>query len=276
MLFLCFFKNFDYYNLNLDYIIFYFFWQGLGSILFFFSIIFNFYNISSCFNFVVFTSIFIKIGVFPFHLFPFYWSKLRSLLIVSFLVTFQKIPLYILINFIYSNIINFFLIFTIFVGCFFIFKSQNLKYLIISSSIYRTFWFMIIIIFSVFFFFLFYIFYRLVMNLSFLINTSFAFLKKNIVIVFSIFWFLIGLPPFSMFFFKFYLLELFFNISLVFLLSFWLGSFLALVFYFKFFYFNVFNIVPFYKSALKSTFSNLIFLIRLIWIFIFFFWIKLN
>lgn len=255
-------------------IIYYFFIQRLGSIIFFLCCRGIFENLISFVDWIICLSLVIKIGIFPFHFWVFKFGQVRGLFHLFLLLTIQKLPLFFLTKNFYCQFFVEFLFVRLVIGSFFIFIAKNFKELCISSSIYSRIWFYVFLLYSNIMFLFNYGFYSLFMILSRLYYNNISILKSNKLVISILFFFLAGFPPFSLFFCKFYSMSYLFNLSSIFFFSLWIFSFMSLVFYFLFFYKNCLNINYLYDFYDK--FKKRYLLIFLFSIYIFIFWVKLS
>lgn len=253
-----------------DLVLFYFLIQSIASIFllrdFFFSEDFFIFNS----DLIFLVSILIKLGIFPF----FYWiykvSNFFNFYTLVLVLTIQKIPFF---SFFFSSInsnLIYILLFSFITGSILVFYSSNFIFLMVSSSIRARFW--IFYIYSIrFFFFLIYFFvYSFFLYLLFnnyLIESKIGF---NLYFNITLFMFLLGLPPLSLFFFKLYLINFFllntgnFEISV-----FWLFRLISLFGYigyrFKRFYTNI----DLYFLSTKLDLKIYFFFLSLIFFFLF-------
>lgn len=214
-------------------------------------------------------SISLKISIFPFQ---FWRIKFRNVLnweTFWLFITLQKIPVLFFLFQVTNNIINFRLWLCLISGTIIILFSQTLNDLIISSSLYSIFWLNFIFDYSVRYFFYFNIYYF--SCLYFILYPS-----KNVgepALWGSIF--LLGLPPLSLFFFKFdVLIFALFKLSISEFLLVWLFTFFSVFGYLKHF-FNLF----FFKISLylkNENFTKIIsfFYLRVCYSLFFFLYLK--
>lgn len=255
-------------------IIYYFFIQSLGSVVFFLSFRGLFENLINFSDWVICLSLSIKMGIFPFHFWVYKFGSASNVLHLFLLLTIQKLPLFFLLKNFYSQIILNLLFVSLILGSLLIFLSNKFKDLVISSSIYSRIWFYIFLLYSNFIFLFRFLFYRLAMIIVGLYYNSISIFKTNKFIVSILLFLLAGFPPFSLFFCKFYRMYYLFYLSKTFFFFLWLLSFLALAFYFIFFYFNLVQLDYIYKFFRK--FKKRYFLIFFFSIYIFLFWVKLS
>lgn len=244
---------------NFNQCLFYFIIQSIGSMLFLLCFLLT---QELYLDFFLVLSIFFKLGLSPFHFWFYKLIYFLPLVGVVFLLTFQKLPLFFLLSE-FSNL--FFwsgLILNLVVGGFFLYFSNRVMELLASSSIYITFWLLLfyLINFSFFFFFILIYFFYIFLFLRG-VFFSHKLIKKNVV---SSIVFLMGLPPFLLFFFKFYGV-LFVRTELNFLFwVLWIFTFLPVVCYFKFFlsYFEDFKLLYLSdkSSVVRSNLKNFFFI----------------
>lgn len=123
---------------NFNSLIFYFFWQRIGSIIFFLSI--YLFDIKSGFYLIfILIALIFKIGLYPFHFFPFKWASFVSLMPIFLLLRFQKLPMYLLISSLGSDFYILVVFFVSLISLLFLFVRMDFKELLVSSSMYRTF-----------------------------------------------------------------------------------------------------------------------------------------
>lgn len=253
-----------------DLVLFYFLIQSIASIFllrdFFFSEDFFIFNS----DLIFLVSILIKLGIFPF----FYWiykvSNFFNFYSLVLVLTIQKIPFF---SFFFSSInsnLIYILLFSFITGSILVFYSSNFIFLMVSSSIRARFW--IFYIYSIrFFFFLIYFFvYSFFLYLLFnnyLIESKIGF---NLYFNITLFMFLLGLPPLSLFFFKLYLINFFLlNTGNFEIFVFWLFRLISLFGYigyrFKRFYTNI----DLYFLSTKLDLKIYFFFLSLIFFFLF-------
>lgn len=218
---------------------YYFLMQSLGRVLFLCSLqckhLFSLHR-----DIIFFISLRLKLGIFPIFFWILYLGSSLGLFILFLIVTFQKIPILIILFLINYDILMRILLFSYLFGSFFIFFSSNLNLVLICSSISSTFWVYILFLNNLNIYFTFFCFYTSIFLRVMFFKHSFKENKSSIIIV-SLFLFLSGFPPFSLFFFKFYLSRwVFFEISFLNFVLFWIFGFFCLLSYIKFFYFNFF------------------------------------
>lgn len=228
---------------------FYFIVQSFCSMILIFCSIYNFFNLDIKIFSVA--CIFFKIGLFPFHNWLFKLGYFCDYLILYYLVTLQKIPLFFLLNLDFNNFSFLFLCFNILIGSVMIFFSFNINNLIISSSIYVTI-ILVLLLFYKFSYFLFFVLNYFIFIFFLLKERKILFLFNNsskfsLILIIS-FLFVLGLPPLRFFFFKYNLVLFIINTcNCSFFLIFWFSGFLSFVSYLNYFFFNYFKTLNIYK-----------------------------
>lgn len=255
--------NIDLYGEIKEFGLYYFLIQSLGRLLFLWGNGVRIY-IREFLDSIVFSfAIILKVGIFPL----FFWilklgSSLRSYFLVLIL-SLQKVPMFFLLFQRNFSFILFLLLFSFFFGRIFIFFFKDFKLILVSSSISTSFW--------IFWFFSHRVWIFLTFNILYFMTLYF--LVRKIEDNFNVDWlkmclfvFLSGLPPFSLFFFKFFLFSLIFELHVSLLFILWVVRFFRLVGYLKFFYFNFFSYNFFYLHN-KFLFTNISFFYLRIFIF---------
>lgn len=184
---------------------------------------------------IIILSIFFKLGLFPFQIWFFRLIPYLPFLPLFLILTFQKLPLFLFLcnNAGFLTRLLFFL--NLIIGSIFLFFRKDFVIILGRSSIYATFW-----MFSLYFcsFFIFLVFLINYFFFFFILVKDGQFLKwnrKNFLIYFLALTFLIGYPPFRMFFFKLYGLFLLRLSPLSLLFFVWIFTFIAVISYFYFF-----------------------------------------
>lgn len=247
--------------------IYYFCIQSLGSFLFLLSI---FSNFSTQFHyrceFLLIFSILIKIGIFPLHSWAYKISAGIRIVPFFILITTQKIPIFIILFSCNRILVIRILIINIIMGAIYTYFRERIEYLLLSSSIYITIWFYIIFYASSLMFFIIFIFYRIYLWFL-LINSSspWGYLSTNALIFAR---FIMGMPPFRVFFLKFYSFSSIFSlISPFYIVLCWLVAFFSLIRYLKFFLIRSFS-YSFNSNTVKTryqyTFFFFLFIRRLL------------
>lgn len=242
--------------------LFYFFVQSLGSFLFVIRFLLSQYSFISRRLFGL--SLILKIGLFPMHFWVFKFSLLLELVPFILFITWQKVPFFFIIFNFFSDFIFILLIINTFIGSIIIWISKSFKSLLVSSSIYSSFWIFILFFYSVnsiFFFFSVYSFFFLSLNyLGNKINFILDF-RHLFYLLFLIF--LLGLPPFRLFFYKIILSSvLIFEFRLIEILLFWISAFFSLFGYVKLLYRSFFSNFVHYINNEKIFFFKSFFYIR--------------
>lgn len=255
--------------------IYYFILQSLGRLIFLLRI--NSKDLGFLLGDWIFIfSIFLKIGLFPFFFWVYKLGECSGYIITFFILTFQKIPLFIILFFNFRNNILFLIFFSFIFGSFMIYFSFNYLFLFISSSISSSFWVYLIFLDNFYLFSIFFLIYTfsLFLFFFFLESRNFSLLSYGEFLLLTvIFIFLVGLPPMRLFFFKFNI-SFFFGLGLgsLELLLFWFLRLVSLFGYTKFFFsYFVMNEILYLKnefwiSKISFFYFNLIFfLCFLIW-----------
>lgn len=251
----------NYYQL-----LFYFMIQSLGSIVFLTIVFISFFSFESHIQFLAVLSVILKIGVYPFYSWVLGISSWISSYLIGLLLRMQKIPLFFLMFNFNSHWLLILLCVNLIFGSLIILKSKFITSIIIFSSIYRTFWFFCCRILDYKAFIIFLIQYLFLVY--WLLKENSLSPQRNIYLIF-ISMFLIGIPPLSFFFFKFYSIRLIlleFSYYLFFIL--WLSTFVSFVGYLTFFFKSFVVNFNLYKEINKSHLLIFLFGSRL---FIFFF-----
>lgn len=210
--------------------LYYFIVQTLGSIIFLLSGL-GWFQVRE----ILIISVFFKLGLFPFQIWFFNLISYLPGLSLFLILSFQKLPLFLFLCNNFRTLVLLLFLLNLVIGSIFLFFSKNFVTILGSSSIYSTFWiftlyFWNFLLFSFFilrYFFFFFILSKDSQNLKWK-SRSFFFYFISLI-------FLIGYPPFSMFFFKLYGLILLGQGSLFILFLVWIFTFLAVISYFYFF-----------------------------------------
>lgn len=227
--------------------------QSLGSMIFVMGSLIS--NILSdlVISFFLFFSLSIKIGLFPFH--NWFFKICSSITNFSFclLLRYQKFPFFFILSWLDESLLFILLFSNIVFGSIMLFFSQDIVNLLISSSIYFNFWGYFIVTSN---FYLgrlyFFIYYLFLINL----NLSFRYFNQDFNSYSSFIWFIfilfsLGLPPVSIFFFKFYVLDFYlYSLNYLFFILFWAFTFFRVVSYFFF----LFKMVLFFQKLIKNFF----------------------
>lgn len=215
-----------------DVIIYYFLLQSLGSFVFYLSLI---YGDNTFTYFLKYSAMLLKMGVFPFHFWVYKFSSSVHPLIFSYLLTLQKIPPMLVIFMMYSDGLAAICIVCMAIGSIFIYFSKNLKELIISSSIYMTYWNLLGHIHSIPLFIILYSGYTFIICYL-ILHITYKDPKEYKRITWAVFLrFFIGIPPFRIFFMKWLSLVLVIptmrNWNVIFI---WLFVFITLIGYIRY------------------------------------------
>ena len=192
-------------------------------------------------NSLIIIFILLKIGLPPFHWWVIDFLKINNWLNFYYLITIQKIRLFIIsFYFIFEKIIFLmFIILSIIIRRVIIYFFNNLINILLFSSIIHRSWLFSSLFFSFKLWFIYFIFYILILFILvvFLKNSNyFYFSQWQSSIKWGLFFILIGLPPFSIFIIKWrisiFIIKWRISIFIIFLSI----SFLSLYIYFKFVY----------------------------------------
>lgn len=207
---------------NKKIIFFYYLIQLIASFIILFSIIINFFLIFNIYSILIISSLIIKLRIPPFHFWLPLIAKYLPWNILLIIITIQKIIPFYIISFIIINKILFYLIIILssIIPPFIIFSITNFKTLIRYSSINHSSWIILLIYIKSFIWIKYFILYsfinisRLIIFNLFNININinynlFNHWKFNLLIITIIFT-IAGLPPFSLFYIKWY--RIFFSI----------------------------------------------------------------
>lgn len=208
--------------------LFYFIIQATGSILFLISI-----RIET--RVIMIISIIIKLGIWPFHNWFIKLLNFTPLLSIIAIITIQKIPLTMLIIEIERKTLLLILYLNIIIGLKIINeRKRNLANLLGGSSIYITLWIFIIFLSRTIIFLIMFLIYTIHVRVGCYLlkrrnfsNTS----DKKALIIITITYF-IGLPPFSIFFLKYFSLIFLSKIGLTIFLLIWILTYAARFIYF--------------------------------------------
>lgn len=233
-------KTFSSKQDRLNYLVFYFLIQSRASILFLSN--FCFRDWGSIFNVdnIFLLSLVLKIGLFPLFFWVFRIREALRFLGLFLLLTFQKVPLLIGLFCCDSPILFYVLLLSLISGSLILFFSPRFISIILRSSISYRFIIFLLFIYSFKFFIFFFLTYRFFVFIALNFFFEKDFLSDRV--LFLVFSFFMGLPPLSLFFFK-YLFR--FEIVSLFgyseLLLFWACRLLRLVGYLKFFYYSFYE-----------------------------------
>lgn len=228
------------YKEDINTIMYYFLLQSLGSFAFLVSLI----NLVNPF----FSSILIagamvaKAGIFPLSFWFYKVSKVLRNNSFIFLLTIQKIPSFIIIFSNRRKIFLYMFVLNLILGSLFLFFRKEMKDCLVSSSIYITYWNFIIFTCSTYIFYFFYLAYRSTIYFGLKLSSYFSIFQQSYSVtgVLLLMFFLIGLPPFRIFFLKFYFLRFACHLlRWVHLTLIWVFSFLCIIGYFNLFFKNL-------------------------------------
>lgn len=245
-----------FYLENFARILYYFLVQRLGSFIMLFYLIFRDQR-SSSFSIVFIVALALKLGFFPFQFWFYNVSSAFTIFSFFILLTWQKVPgMVVLFNSYREALLILFVINGVF-GSAIVFFSSNLVSLLVSSSIYIGYWNMVIYCFYPSIFFYFYVFYVATLALGFFCCSpyfsSYVY-RRFLVLAF----FLIGLPPFNIFFMKIFFMSLISNCLSSGLLFYILGiSFTCIIGYFRVFSKNLL-----YMCNVECSENNTLFLLK--------------
>lgn len=180
----------------------------------------------------------IKMGIVPFQFWSYKISNYLSSFNIFIILNLQKIPLIIFLVNYNLNIILPILLVNIVVGALFLSSRNNFLDVIVRSRICFFNWLIFIILWTAWGFVLFFVKYLLFNVILLQIKDFTGFSRKNLFFNFKLLFllvFILGLPPFIYFFYKFYIISITIKVGGVSLFTFlWLFSFLCLVSYFNF------------------------------------------
>lgn len=215
-----------------------------------------------------------KLGAVPFHFWIYQICEYLNFFRLFIILNFQKVPLIFLVFSYNFNLIFIFLVFNMLVGCYFLFSSNKLINFLVRSRICFINWIIFIFFWRMVGFFIFLIKY-FIFNYVFLSLKKFIFYYEyGLFFFFKLFFlrlFLVGFPPMSFFYFKFYLINfLMANRNIIVILLIWFFSFLCLLSYFNFFFFNFFKLLNYYNTKNFIFFFDAVYLVFFLFSFIFF------
>ena len=241
--------------------LYYFIFQSLGRILFLLSFRFK-EHFSWMRELFFFSSIFLKIGLFPFFFWVYNFGSYSSNLRIYFILTLQKLPIFLILFRNFSRFTLYGILFSFVFGSIIIFFRTSYVNVFISSSISSSLWVFLIFLDNLFLFFIFFLSYSLFLFLFFVyldLGASSLVSYSEFLMLIPVFIFLSGLPPIRLFFFKVevsWLIYYFFS-SIEFFI-FWILRFLALLgylsFFFSRFFFNKFLYLKHDYGTLKISF----------------------
>jgi NADH:ubiquinone oxidoreductase subunit 2 (subunit N) len=190
---------------------------------------------------IIILFIIFKIGLPPFHFWVIDFLKINNWIVFFYLITIQKISLFILLSyFLFERItiirISLIRIIISIIRTFFI---NSLFYILFYSSIIHSSWIVLRIFFSIKVWLIYFLLYSFLLLIIILLikNHNLFFITQNLFsIKWCVFWVLIGLPPFSIFLIKWRISIFLIKWRLLFFLIILLTSFLRLYIYFKVIY----------------------------------------
>lgn len=181
--------------------------QSIGSLMFITGSILVRGQESFIFQIYMIIGLLIKIGIFPFHRWVYNLCASIPIILVALLLTIQKIPVLLLLTYIKLEASYSIITLRSIFGSLFLIYRENIRELIVSSSLYFTFWVWVIFQLRSIWFMVIYILYAIrtiiVLGASENINKGIIESSEKLNIVISII-FLVGIPPIRMFFFKAY------------------------------------------------------------------------
>lgn len=179
--------------------------QTLGRLVFFARVCLEFSSNSEFAELILIASLSAKMGIFPFHSWIFQIESFINKISMTLILSTQKIPIIIILGRTSSRGGTIIITLTALAGSFILIRSKNLTDLVVSSSIYFTFWSWNLWIVGMKVFLTRYIIYTvftlILMKMGEYAEKGFRDINlKRAVVLSSLF--LIGLPPARMFFFK--------------------------------------------------------------------------
>lgn len=181
--------------------------QSIGSLVFITGSILVRGQESFIFQIYMIIGLLIKIGIFPFHRWVYNLCASIPIILVALLLTIQKIPVLLLLTYIKLEASYSIITLRSIFGSLFLIYRENIREVIVSSSLYFTFWVWVIFQLRSIWFMVMYILYAIrtiiVLGASENINKGTIESSEKLNIVISII-FLVGIPPIRMFFFKAY------------------------------------------------------------------------
>lgn len=254
-----------------DRVIYYFFIQSTGSLIYL-----RLSSFLRCFTFEITTililSLLLKLGLPPLCFWVYNLRPYLGVKVFTLLIRIQKLPVIVLLFFLMENYQVLIIFVLIFWGTLNILVRTRLTDLIISSSIYFTRWLFFIFINSYSIFILLYAVYTLFFFI--VVSNNAGYRISNMFYTLISYIFFIGLPPLSLFFFKFISLNLLINSDLYLLIFIIIITFIATCGYFKFFFVGFKYKVGNYEYRMAGSSSILALSIFIILIFLLF-WGKL-
>nr|YP_009228532.1 NADH dehydrogenase subunit 2 [Epitrimerus sabinae]ALK03795.1 NADH dehydrogenase subunit 2 [Epitrimerus sabinae] len=218
----------------------YFIIQSFGSILFLVSFSMGDSILFSINEGILVTSLLIKLALYPTSFWVYLMSNKLNYFCFWLLLSIQKLPLMIYLFSLDSNMVLFVLSLNVVMGCAYLIVSLDFRQVLISSSIYFTFWFFLSYGVSFSFYLLFYFIYTIMFSLflfSYKDPNRILNISSDSIMVFLFILFLLGLPPMPLFFMKLWSCDLFLLAwGVPFFLFIFFFTFLSLIGYFKFFF----------------------------------------
>lgn len=252
ILFLCLIASEKVFNRELDNFsqsLYYFIIQSISSILL---LLFFSMEMFTSKNILILFLLIIKLGVVPFHFWSYKICQYLRIAPIFVLLNFQKIPIIIFLSEFDFKLILILILVNMIIGCLYLMWSNCLVSFIVSSRICFFSWIIFILFWRILGFILFffkYLLFNLILislkNCANRLDYRMAYALKLIFLTI----FVLGLPPFFYFFFKFYLICAILqngNLSLIFVV--WMFSFFCLVAYFNFFSMFIFMKKEVYSS----------------------------
>lgn len=243
-------ENKSWLNFNtVDYMFYYFLIQNIISMIFLIVAIRDPFRGNFVFHrsSVLTILILMKIGIYPFSFWVYKISRKMNRYSFIILMTFQKIPIFPLIEVISREIILYILILNIFIGSIFIMVRNNLIYLIIRSSIYRFLWIYIFFINSVEISLCYYFIYTIILILA----LKKEFKSRKLLRLMVLLMFRLNNPPLGSFFLKFNLLSDIILVPLLVKVVLVIGITFSLFSYFKFLIVYCFKDIFLYNKKLR-------------------------
>lgn len=192
------------------------------------------------YNFALTTTMFLKLGLFPFYFWVVEFCYFSDKIQVFLSLVVQKIPFLVFIFRASWNFCLILLFFSSFFSCLLLWGRASLVRLLVFSGIYTTLWVYFSLFQRFFFFFLLFFFYggvtflicRLVNFRSWELNRKALFFEFFLLVLFFV-----GLPPLRFFFFKLFSSAIFLDAAgmVLFFLR-WVLAFGAIIGYIKFFF----------------------------------------
>lgn len=216
---------------------YYFFIQSIGSFIFIVVIVCDFSSTPTyTFDILLSISLIIKIGLFPLHGWVFKISEKIPRFPLLILITLQKLPLFIYFFSMSLDLICLICLASLSAGALYAMYSRSIEHLIVSSTIYTTIWFYILYKSNFYSFLLIFVSYLIFSWLLIVYTIVYKYPNKSKFRVVGL-RFVIGMPPYRVFFLKFYTLtDMAQSLSPFLVVLCWLISFIIIVSYLKFFW----------------------------------------